>query len=197
MSRKVVGSSSSSRSVSCASAMAIQTRWRWPPESSSSARPREIGDIGQPPAPSPTAAIVVARPAAEPALMRIAAAADEVGDDDATPAPSASAASRPICLRHVARRHLVDDSCRRAAQCRRSAPASRARPRSSVDLPQALAPTITREFVRRDRRRSDRGRSCGRHSRDGGRRRADALACAVSGLKASRVMRSSRSGWPR
>ena len=120
--------------------MAIHARWRWPPESSST---EPVGEVDVIPVASEGVVdrgVVGRRPLAEPALVRVAAAADEVGDGDAVgrdrllgqdAEPGGDLAGRQLAM-----------SWPSSSTAPAVGVSSRARPRSSVDLPQALAPTI-------------------------------------------------------
>ena len=152
-SRKVVGSSSSSRSVPWASAIAIHTRWRCPPDSSSTAgRPAPAGRSWPAPRrPPPRRRATTAGRASGAGAGR-----GRRGRRRSCPrARWATAAAGPGSWRPP-----CSASCGCLAVEQHPPPdglSSRARARSSVDLPQALGPTIVvtvRPRCRgRDRRR--------------------------------------------
>ena len=134
----VVGSSSSSSGVSCASAIASQTRWRWPP----TAR-RRAGRTGHRRVCASAlahGALVLVRPLPQQPLVRVSPARHEVGHRD------------PVGRRRTLRQEADPPGTCLVGSEAMSAPSSSTVPvrglsirtsaRSSVDLPQALGPTI-------------------------------------------------------
>ena len=107
-----------------------------------------------------------ARPLPEPALVRVAAAADQVGDGDALRARSAICGSSPSCgpPPGSASRWMASPSSSTAPAAGLS---SRARPRSRVDLPQRVGADDHGDLRRR-------GWPASRSSTTAGRRRPGA-----------------------
>ena len=118
-----------------------------------------------------TASWSLVGPPAEPALVRVAAAGDQVGDGDAV-GRDGRLRQQPEHLGDVERAQVGQRRAVEVARRPARGLSSRARPRSSVDLPQALAPTIAVTLPSRSVDVEVARRRPGRRSRGSGPRRA-------------------------